>query len=256
MTKKHKIIIVTLLILVILSAGAFAARVIFLDHSADKSVTTVAPDNLISENPKVPAQGNSKDGNKDEAPASAVMADNPSGSIRNAAAIKLYKGKASDNEKFSVANMLPGDSETKYFAVKVNHRKNVEVFFNAEVTEQTKALSEVLHIRVTHLENEKVLYNGTFANLNKDGYSEIFAASESAENDAYYKIEVSLPTSVENEYQTASLLADFNWFVEDADALDFPKTGDTGNIMLWLIIMLCSLAIIILLFSKLRKKEN
>ncbi len=261
MSKKIKAVIVILICLIVLSAGALTVRVIYLNFFADKTVTTVVPDNLIGEDTETPPQDNSENNNSGEetesAPTSTTPTDNPSTNTQKATSIELYKGKTSDNEKFTAENMLPGDNETKYFAVRVNHHKNVDVFFNAEVTEQTKALGEVLHIKVTHLENDNVIYNGSFADMNKDGYSELFATDSSTETIAYYKIEVSLPTSTGNEYQAASLLADFNWYVTDTDALDSPQTGDTSNIMLWFIIMLCSLGmIIILLFSKRKEKED
>ncbi len=261
MSKKIKAVIFILICLIVLSAGALAARVVYLNFFADKTVTTVVPDNLIGEDTETPDQNNSENNESDEETesdsTSTTPTDNSTTNTPKATSIELYKGKASDNEKFTVNNMFPGDNETKYFAVKVNHHKNVDVFFNTEVTEQTKALGEVLHIKVTHLENEKVLYDGTFAELNKDGYSELFATQSSTETVAYYKIEVSLPTSTGNEYQQAKLMADFNWYVLDRDALDSPQTGDTSNIVLWFVLMLSSLAMmIILLFFRRREKEE
>lgn len=257
MSKKTKTIIAILLCLIILSAGALTARVIYLNYFADKTVTTVVPDNLIGEDPESKPSNNNEDNSNAPTNAETSAPSNTTDSnSQKATSIELYKGKASDNEKFTVNNMLPGDTEIKYFAVKVNHHKNVDVFFNAEVTEQTKALGEVLHIKVTHLENEKVLYDGTFADLNKDGYSELFATNNSTETVAYYKIEVSLPTSVGNEHQQAKLMADFNWSVLDTDALDSPQTGDTSNIVLWFVLMLSSLAMMIILLFFRRKIEE
>ncbi len=258
MSKKTKIIIAILLCLIILTAGALTARVIYLNYFADKTVTTVVPDNLIGEDPESEPSNNDEDNSSTPTNSDTSAPSNTAdGNGQKAITIELYKGKASDNEKFQVHNMLPGDTEVKYFAVKVNHHKNVDVFFNAEVTEQTKNLANVLNIKITHLENDKVLYNGSFADMSKDGYSELFAANSSTETVAYYKIEVSLPKSTGNEYQAASLIADFNWYVKDTDALDSPQTGDTSNIVLWFALMISSLAmIIILLFSKRKEKED
>lgn len=258
MSKKIKAIIAILLCLIILTAGTLTARVIYLNYFADKTVTTVVPDNLIGEDPESePSNNNEADSSTPTNSDTSAPSNTANGNSGQAITIELYKGKASDNEKFQVHNMLPGDSEVKYFAVKVNHHKNVDVFFNAEVTEQTKNLANVLNIKVTHLENGNVLYNGSFADINKDGYSELFATNSSTETVAYYKIEVSLPTSTGNECQQAKLMADFNWFVKDRDALDSPQTGDTSNIVLWFVLMLSSLMmIIILLFSKRNEKED
>ncbi len=258
MSKKTKTIIAILLCLIILTAGTLTARVIYLNYFVDKTVTTVVPDNLIGEDPESEQSNNNEDNsNAPNNTETATPSNTADGNGQKAITIELYKGKAYDNEKFKVHNMLPGDTEVKYFAVKVNHHKNVDVFFNAEVTEQTKNLANVLNIKVTHLENGNVIYNGSFNEMNIDGYSELFATNSSTETVAYYKIEVSLPTSTGNEYQAASLMTDFNWYVKDTDALDSPQTGDTSNIVLWFVLMLSSLMmIIILLFSKRNKKED
>ncbi len=277
-SKKVKIIIAILLALVILSGGALAGRVIYLNYFADKSATVVVPDNLIGEDPtpsensgETESSGQPTESDSSGETTSAPETDNtstPSSTNTNsnsnsanaqnkATTIALHKNQPSDNEKFTVENMLPGDAETKYFAVKVNHHADVIVYFKTEVTEQTKNLADVLHIKVTHLDSSKVLYDGTFADMNIDGYGVSFETTQSTETVAYYKIEVSLPTSTGNEYQAAKLMADFDWFVKDTGPLDSPQTGDNSNIALWVVIMCSSLAImLILLFGKRREKER
>ncbi len=280
-SKKVKIIIAILLVLFLLSAGALAVRGVYLNFFADNSTTVVVPDNLIGEDSATsttapdgseattPGEGAGTDSNPAESKpventpsasdTSAPTANSGSANAdkKEAAVIELYKGQPSDNEKFQVTNMLPGDTEIKYFAAKVSHHADAIVYFNAVVTEQTKNLADVLHIKVTHIENDKVIYNGTFADMNIDGYGETFFATQSTETVAYYKIEVSMPTSTGNEYQAAKLMADFNWYVKDAGPLGPPQTGDNSNMMLYFIIMCCSLAmIIILLFFRRREKED
>ncbi len=277
-SKKAKIIIAILLALVILSGGSLAGRVIYLNHFADKSATVVVPDNLIGEDtaPSVSSDKSESTGQPTESDsssettavletdntstASSTNTDNNSHSANTqnkAATIDLHKNQPSDNEKFTVENMFPGDTETKYFAVKVNHHSDVIVYFKAEVTEQTKQLADVLHIKVTHLDSDKVIYEGTFAEMSSDGYGVSYETTQSTESVAYYKIEVSLPTYTGNEYQAAKLMADFDWFVKDTGPLDNPQTGDNSNIALWVIIMCSSFAIIlILLFGKRREKER
>ncbi len=278
-SRKVKVIIAILLALLILSAGALAARVIYLNYFNDTGTTVIVPDNIIGEESSsttVPDGSETTDSSEstgtnsnptESTPAeSAPSASDTSAPTTNsgsantdkkeAAVIELYKGQSSDNEKFQVQNMLPGDTEVKYFAVKVSHHADVIVYFNAEVTEHTKNLADVLHIKVTHLENGKVIYDGTFADMDVNGYGETFATSQKTETVAYYKIEVSLPTSTGNEYQAAKLMADFNWSVKDVGPLDSPQTGDNSNIMLYLIIMCVSFfMILILLFTKRRERE-
>ncbi len=283
MSKKVKAIIAILFALLILSAGALAVRVVYLNFFKDNTYTMVVPDNLIGENGSStttsPDATDTSEPDSDNTesteepsdtaetettpPATSTPTESTVGSSSNTSAqtkattIELYKGQPSDNEKFRVQNMLPGDSETKYYAVKVNHHADVVIYFDAVVTEQTKNLANILHIKVTQLDTDSVLYDGAFAGMKDDSYGTAFAASGSTETIVYYKIEVSLPTSAGNEYQAASLLADLNWTVRDTEILDPPQTGDNSNIMLYFIIMCCSLAmIIILLFFRRREKED
>ncbi len=273
-TEKYKALIGVLLVLLLVSTGALTARVIYLNFFADNGMTSVVPDNLIgrnntstpsgSESPEQDEPSENKETNlrpnegvTDENAPSDTAESPENGGETEAAVIELYYGHASDNEKFQATNMLPGDSETKYFAVKVSHHSDVYVYFKAEVTEETKKLADILHIKVTHLENGNVIYNGSFADMNKVGYAEMFDASERTETVAYYEIEVSLPTSAGNEYQAAKLMADFDWYVEDTAPLDPPQTGDDGNIMPYVIIMCVSfLMLTVLLLFRRREKED
>ncbi len=272
-SKKYRIIIIILLLLLLISAGALTARIVYLKSVADKNVTVVVPDNLIGEdstvstttpdNSETTAPTEPSDTTKppetsgsETPPTSDTNGDNDTPE-QTATAIELYKGQPSDNERFEVLNMFPGDMETKYFAIKVSHHADVDVYFNAEITEQTENLANVLHIKVTHLENGKVIYDGTFADMDINGYGETFAADESTQTVAYYKIEVSLPTSAGNEYQAAKLVADFEWLVRDTEVLDNPQTGDDSNILFWFIVMISSLVMMfVLLFTRRKKQEE
>ncbi len=181
-----------------------------------------------------------------------------SGIKNNSPTLELYKKHPSDNEEFEVFNMLPGDTVTKYFCVKISHDGDVTLRFNAEVTEQTKNLADVLYIKITHLDRGTVLYNGTFADMDINGYAELFKASSQTQSTAYYQITVNLPTSVKNEHQAAMLKADFNWYVSDGQqSLTTPKTGDNSNILLYVVLCACSLAfILVLIFFRRRSKEE
>ncbi len=251
--KKLKTIIVVLLILLILSAVALVVMV-YLNFSADKSDTTIVPDNLINQETTssgvISSQSNNNEQNTETSSVNVSLKN-----AKKTTTIDLYKGKASDNGEFEVKNMLPGDTEVKYFAVKVSHHADVIVYFNAEVTYQIKNLADVLNIKVTNLKNNKVIYDGSFADIGT--YGETFTTMENTETVVYYKIEVSLPTSTGNEYQDARLMAEFNWYVKDADALDSPQTSDNSSIMLHFVIMCSSFAmLIVLLLFRCNKKED
>ncbi len=261
MSKKLMTVTVILIVLLILSAGALAARLIYLNYFKEHSTTTVIPDNLIGEEESTVVtdadNGTEQPTDRTETEATAPTESTEANAEDKAVVLALYKGQASDNESFQVQNLLPGDTEVKHFALKVSHHADVTVYFNAEITEQTKSLADVLHIKVTRMENGRVIYDGTWADMNTAGYGETLTATQSTETVAYYKIEVSLPTTAGNEYQGAKLTADFTWTVKDTDALDPPPTGDNSPITLYFTVMCCSLAVImILLFFRRREKED
>lgn len=119
--------------------------------------------------------------------------------------LSLYQGRPEVNQPFRVSNMLPGDQVTQYFCIKASHEKDITLFFEARVTEQTKALADVLHIKVTHLETGKVLCDDVLSQVDGKAVSEKIAAQQSEESICYCRIDVSVDTSVSNEYQGAGL---------------------------------------------------
>ena len=164
-----------------------------------------------------------------------------------------YEGQPGDNQRFEVKNMLPGDVETQYFCVKTYHDHDIDLFFKANVTEQTKTLGDVLHIKVTHLETGKVLCDAPLAEVNGRELSELLKSNSEKITTAYYQMDVSLDTTVGNEYQTALLKADFHWYVKDEGSLTPPQTGVDFNLTLWITLAGSSLLLLLLLAFRRRK---
>lgn len=167
--------------------------------------------------------------------------------------IKLHAEHAGDNERFHVSNMLPGDSVTKIFRIKVYHDADITLFFSAELTEQTKSLANILNIKITHLNSGKVICNAPLAEANQLEFSTLLIANADKESEADYRIDISLPTYAGNEYQAAMLKADFNWFVKDTGGLvDPPHTGYRSYITIGAAVIICTvvLAVIILIIRK------
>lgn len=270
-----KLAIIILAILLVIGAGGLAARYIYLNFFAPTQATVTVPDNLIGEEESSPSEtpGDSSDasqpGNGQRTASVPVVGegatsrDHTDGTINSgstdkpqAPKLELYQGKSGDNQKFEVRNMLPGDTETRYFCVKAYHDADITLFFRADVTEQTKSLKDVLHIKVTHLDTGKVLCNAPISEIIEQEFSELLAKNAQGETTAYYRIDVSLDTSVGNEYQAAMLKADFNWYVKDEGGLTPPQTGDTTNIVMWAVLALSSLLLMLLLLLKRRRKEE
>ena len=276
-----KIVILILAVLLALSAGGLAARFIYLAWFAPAQSIVTVPDNLIgeqrgdfsgrSESSQLPdasssresasnqagerkSSGTSSRGAKKEQPAlvSSRQEDERRGNV-----LSLYQGKQEDNQRFAVQNMFPGDTQTNYYCLKASHEKDITVFFSADVTEQTKALGDVLRIKVTHMETGNVLFDGTFADIQGREFSQVFKQSASGETIAYYQIDVSLGTSVGNDYQSALLKADFNWYVKQSDGLTPPPTtGEAAVWVLWGILGASALAQAVLLIVKRRKEDK
>lgn len=269
-----KLAIIILSVLLVLSAGGLVARYVYLNFFAPAQTTAVVPDNLIGEvsgtlsgetessdsgtQSTEPAESGSQaeattdsshNGNQTGNASSGPAADKPTAKV-----LELYQGKPGDNERFEVRNMFPGDTETKYFCVRAYHDADITLFFKSTVTEQTKALGDVLNIKVTHMETGKELCDAPFSEIDGREISEVLKKNAQGETTAYYRIDVSLDTSVGNDYQAAMLKADFEWFVKDG--LTPPPTGDTASLTLWIVLALSSSLLIILMLLKRRKGEE
>lgn len=202
------------------------------------------------------------------------------GSNTQATVIELYKGRPDANQKFEVGNMFPGDRVTRYFCVRIYHDQPIEVFFRPEVTYQTQDLGNALQIAATRLGMGGMLCDDTFSQVSGHSYRETFQPNAEGVTVLYYRVEVYADTSMGNEYQQASLKADFDWYVQDegqtgtqdgtqsgaktgtteneavtTNALTLPQTGDPFNVLLWTILAVSALLLAVLLYIQ-RKKET
>ena len=271
--RQLKIVIIILAVLLVISAGGLAARYIYLYIFTPAQTTVTVPDNLIGEESDSKRQDivstveveNSSVYAGSATASEPVGASNynggesgrPSSAKAEAAKLELYHGRPDANQKFEVRNMLPGDCVTKYFCVKASHDADIDLFFRTEVTEETKALGDILHIKVTHMETGKVLCDAPFSEIDGQEFSELLTKNAQGETTAYYQIDVSLDTSVGNEYQAAMLKADFAWYVKEEGSLTPPpQTGDPMNLALWAALALSSLILLVLLLLGRRRKED
>lgn len=268
-----KIAIILLSVLLVISAGSIVARIVYLNFFAPTQATVTVPDNLIGEETSSrPEQGDSA-ATTDSPTLSQVsdvtgaQTDNANGqggdssvgsasTQAQAAVLELYQGKPGDNDPFAARNLLPGDRVTKYFCVRTSHKAGTTLYFQTEVTDQTKWLGNVLHIQVTHLGSGEVLCDAPFSEIDGMEFAQYLASNAQGETMSYYRVDVSLDTSVGNEYQSALLKADFNWYVRDESALTPPKTGDWTDLTLWIAMAVSALLLILLTLYARRKKED
>mgnify|MGYP002538091989 FL=1 len=267
--KKIKIIIIVLAILLGLSLLALGGTVIYNKIANNTPATVTVPDNLITpdedatkpdsseSNSQAPDSSDTQTPSSSaDASSSAVSAQNTTAETKKAATIELYNKQAEENTPFQVGNMFPGDSETKYFRVRVSYHDKITVHYKATVRPGYEKLAEVLKVRVNLLSTGETMYDGLMRDM-PESLTHKLASKKSTTDELYYEITAYLDTSVGNDYQNKDLIADFKWWVEETGNLDdSPQTGDTSNILLWAVLAAGSLGMIIILLVTRRRKED
>lgn len=265
--KKIKIIIIVLAILLGLSLLALGGTLIYNKIVNATHATVTVPDNLITPDEETTKPDNSDTEKPDssdtqtpsssaDASSSAVPTQSTTAEAKKAATIELYNKQPEENTPFAVGNMFPGDSETKYFRVRVSYHDKITVHYKATVRPGYEKLAEVLKVRVNLLSTGEMMYDGLMRDMPKS-LAHKLASKKSATDELYYEITAYLDTSVGNDYQNKDLIADFKWWVEETENLEYcPQTGGTSNILLWAVLAACSGSMMILLLVTGRRKED
>ncbi len=267
--KKNKIVIVTLAVLLGLSLSALAGTLVYNNLSQRTPAAVEVPDNLIT--PDGNADGNTKgnndgdtsgnidknaDGSANGMSSSAAPAQNTNKDTEKAATVELFNKRPEENMPFKAGNMFPGDSETKYFRVRVSYHDKVTVHYKAAVRAGSEKLAEVLRVRVRLLTTGETMYDGPIGDM-PESLTHKLSSNGSSVDELYYEITAYLDTSVGNEYQNKDLTADFRWWVEEKENLDdSPKTGDTSNIILRAALAALSGGILFLLIVTRKRRED
>ena len=264
--KKIKIIIIVPAVLLGISLAALGGTLIYNKIANATPATVTVPDDLITadEDTTKPDSSDSQapdssdtgkpDGSYTQTPdssaaasSSAVPTRSTTTEVKKAATIELYNKQPEENTPFQVENMFPGDSETKYFRVRVSYHDKITVHYKATRLGYEK-LAEVLKVRVNLLSTGETMYDGLIRDM-PESLTHKLASQKSTTDELYYEITAYLDTSVGNEYQNNDLIADFKWWVEETGNLDdSPQTGDTSNILLWAVLAACSLSMMIIKF--------
>lgn len=273
--KKIKIVIIILAILLGLSLLALGGTLIYNKIANATPATVTVPDNLITPDEDTTKPDNSDsqapDSSDTEKPdssdtqtpnssaatsSSAVPMQSTTAEVKKAATVELYNKQPEENTPFQVGNMFPGDSETKYFRVRVSYHDTITVHYKATVRPGYEKLAEVLKVRIRLLSAGETMYDGLMRDM-PESLTHKLASKKSATDELYYEITAYLDTSVGNDYQNKDLIADFKWWVEETGNLDdSPQTGDTSNILLWAVLAAGSLGMIIILLVTRRRKED
>lgn len=264
--KKINTIIVVLAVLLGISLAALGGTLIYNRIASHKQTTAVVPDNLITpETDETAPDGESTDRaddgtTKQNSASDSASKTKASGTTRTtsekkAATIRLYNKQPKDNTPFTVVNMFPGDSETKYFRVLVSYHDSVTVHYKATVRPGYEKLAEVLKVRIKLLTTGEIMYDGLMRDM-PESVTYKLASAESTTSELYYEITAYLETSVGNAYQNKELIADFSWWVEETGNLDrLPNTGYDPGVLLWAVLAVCS-GVILIITRKRKRKED
>lgn len=259
MTKKVRTAIIALSVLLAVSVLCLAGTLIYRAIAGNGSATAVVPGNLISpeasggdESGSASVSGSALgEGASDPESQASGGSLNQSGSA--AEALYLHSRNEGDNTPFRAVNMFPGDTEVKYFCVRVSHKGNVTVRYHADIRNGYEKLAEVLRCRVVLLSTGEVLYDGLMRDM-PESINHPLDTDTPVISELYYEIDAYLDTSVGNEYQNKDLVADFRWWVEEVDNLDIPQTGD-GGVAIYVGLAAASLLLIVFLWKRGRKEE-
>ncbi len=168
--------------------------------------------------------------------------------------ISLYKGKDSDNRKFELKNILPGDIETRSFSLSISHKDKITIFFDIEVGEDKAALSEILIVKVSLPLREQPLYFGPLSQFPEGGVGITLGALEDGADIVSYTVEISMPESAGNEYSSATLEADLKWYAKDNSGLIYSgEQLGTREVIICLGIMCGAIIAAILILLLIRK---
>ena len=195
-SKKLKITIIVLSVLLLLSISALSVTLV-IKKSAGSSPTAVnVPENLITPSND---SSNSSAPDSESTVSSAKFKSNISEQIssdtKSATAIDLYNKNPDENIAFKAENMLPGDSETKYFRISVSYHNNISVRFKAHIRPGYEKLAEVMKIKVTMPNYGNTLYDGLMRDM-PDSIVHTLLSQGSTTDELYYEITAYLDTTV------------------------------------------------------------
>lgn len=196
------------------------------------------------------------DGNIVTTTTATTATNTDSGSGKRATSVFLHNERSGENVAFSVGNMFPGDSETKYYRVRVSYHGRIAVHFGVDVRDGYEKLAEVLGVKIKLLTTGEVLYDGPMCDV-PEKLTHSLSAESSTTDELYYEIIAYLDTSVGNDYQNKDLVADFRWWVEEKDNLDgAPQTGRGFILLISASVIVFSVLFIILIRRREEEEEG
>lgn len=138
------------------------------------------------------------------------------------AAVHFYEMHYRYNERFSVANMFPGDSISQGYGITVNHIGPIDVTFHVVVEDDSRMLADALQVRLLY--NNTVIHEGSMKNFT---FTSRITSNEEKRDYLDYSVEVYLPTDTDNLYQSLQCNADFYWSADEV----ILENGESGKLV-------------------------
>ena len=130
--------------------------------------------------------------------------------------ITLSGAADSENVKFNLDNMFPGDSKMQVFRVKIKHSGKVKVHCEAVVdpTDATSVKSaEAMRVKVKIDKEGEPIYDGEMLEMPE---SAVYTLTGSGTTELKYEITAYMATSVSGEeFMDKTIKADFKWWLEE-----------------------------------------
>lgn len=133
-------------------------------------------------------------------------------------------GDSSENIPFELKNMFPGDSSTQVFRVKVKHSGTVKVHCEAVVDSAYETAAKAMKVRVKIGKNEEQIYDGDMLEMPD---SAVYTLTGSETTELQYTITAYMDTSAGNEFQNKKIKADFKWWLEEVSDGHGGRGGST-----------------------------
>lgn len=221
-------LIIILTILLVLTSSALAGVIIYKYTNFGQTAPVTVPNNIITEEEQA-AMAHSKLSLK-RMPISGTLAASPiileEAKGKNVT-LKIYRNHANASTPFYANNLFPGDAVSKHFDVQVSYKGSVTVNFHADIRSGYEKLAEVLKCKIS-LSDGNVLYDGLMRDMPK-AVEYTLPQSTGTTADLGYDMDVYLDTSVGNEYQNKTLIADFRWWVDETETSESTESSETTD---------------------------
>lgn len=131
-------------------------------------------------------------------------------------------GAVEENWEFGGAGLLPGDSESKTYTVRLSHKEDLMLAFSVQVSDDANGLADALIIKVEDEENGQVICDEKLSTAAETVHLEKIFFNGNKERKIPYRITVTVDEAADGTAQDASLGLSFRWSVLSAES----KEGD------------------------------